>query len=375
MPAKIAYINYYYDRDISLSEYFIRYPSIPGWCNAITGEDFEVNVYQRFNQDLFLRKDKVTYNLINDGENHRLKSLQRPEAFHEKIIRDKPDLIHVNSLDYVYQAYALKKKSPSSRIIIQHHAEKAWKGPGKIMRKYFSKSADGFIFSSKGIYDDWISSNALPRNKNFAEITEGSTFFSRSDRKDAKSKTDLNGNPVFLWVGRLNSNKDPLTVISGFQLLLKDFPLAKLYMIYSENDLEQDILSLVSNQNRLNDSVQLLGKINHTQMQDYYNSADYFVLGSHYEGSGYSLIEAIACGVVPIVTDIPSFKTITCNGKIGGLWKAGNAESFYQAAKKVLALPLNYESEKTAALFKSNLSYEIISQKAKEFYKKLLNEK
>ncbi len=51
----------------------------------------------------------------------------------------------------------------------------------------------------------------------------------------------------------------------------------------------------------------------------YYNSADYFVLGSHYEGSGFSLVEAMSCGVIPIVTDIPSFRMMTNNGKIGTL--------------------------------------------------------
>jgi len=38
----------------------------------------------------------------------------------------------------------------------------------------------------------------------------------------------------------------------------------------------------------LNNKVHLLGKIAHSEIEQYYNSADYFVLGSHYEGSGYA---------------------------------------------------------------------------------------
>ncbi len=375
MPVKIAYINYYYDMDISEADYFTRYPSIHGWCKALAGINLEVTVYQRFNKNSAFKKDNVTYILICDERNHSLKFWQSPEAFHRKIIRDKSDVIHVNSLNYVFQAFVLKKKLSSSKIIIQHHAEKHWKGIKKILQKYFSESADGFIFSSKGIYEEWIKSDSIPVNKNFAEITEGSTYFAASDRNAARNKTGLYGDPVFLWVGRLNKNKDPLTVISGFNLLLNDFPKAMLFMIYSEKNLEKEILSLINGENRLRDSVKLLGRIDHQAIKDYYNSADYFVLGSHYEGSGYSLIEAMACGAIPIVTNIPSFKTITGSGKTGGLWEAGNEESFYQAAKKVMALPLSDESRKAAELFKANLSYETISQKAKEFYERLLNEK
>ena len=49
-------------------------------------------------------------------------------------------------------------------------------------------------------------------------------------------------------------------------------------------------------------------------------AADLFVLGSHREGSGYSLIEALACGLPPIVTDIPSFRSLTGAGVVGALW-------------------------------------------------------
>ncbi len=83
---------------------------------------------------------------------------------------------------------------------------------------------DGFIFSSDGIYDEWVKTGAISPNKKFSEIMEGSSDFLYSNRNEARQKTGLNGNPVLLWVGRLNENKDPLTVLSGFEMLLDDFP-------------------------------------------------------------------------------------------------------------------------------------------------------
>jgi glycosyltransferase involved in cell wall biosynthesis len=60
-------------------------------------------------------------------------------------------------------------------------------------------------------------------------------------------------------------------------------------------------------------------------------AADVFVLGSHHEGSGYSLIEALACGLPPVVTDIPSFRVLTGRGAVGRLWPCGDSAALTRA--------------------------------------------
>lgn len=60
-------------------------------------------------------------------------------------------------------------------------------------------------------------------------------------------------------------------------------------------------------------------------------AADLFVLGSHHEGSGYSLIEALACGLPPVVTDIPSFRSLTGAGTVGMLWPCGDSHALCEA--------------------------------------------
>ena len=51
-----------------------------------------------------------------------------------------------------------------------------------------------------------------------------------------------------------------------------------------------------------------------SELEKIYNQHQFFILGSHYEGSGYALLEAMACGCIPIVTNIPSYKFMTNNG-------------------------------------------------------------
>jgi glycosyltransferase involved in cell wall biosynthesis len=372
---KIGYINHFYDVDTLVDNYLSRYPTIYGWCKTLRDLGLEVNVYQRFNKDHFFENDGVKYFLVNDGKRNNLKSYQNSSLFHGKISENKYDLIHVNSFIYTYHAFLLKKKNYSAKIVIQHHAEIPKNRLKRIFLKRLSSSVDGFIFTSKEIYNDWLKTNSVVSRKNVAEIMEGSSNFTFGNRDEARIKSGLVGEPVLLWVGRLNENKDPITVIKGFSKLLQDFPNAKLYMIYSEDKLKEQVSSLINQSGLLKNSVKLLGFINHIDLDNYYNSADYFVLGSHYEGSGYSLVEAMSCGVVPIVTDIPSFRTLTVNGKIGELWKPGHPESFYNSVKNVLNRPLLDESRRARKYFDNNLSYLAIGKKAKMFYESLISHK
>ena len=369
---KIAYINYFYDENLNENEYLSKYHSIHGWCKGLSDLGIEIDVFQRFFKNIIFKKDNVTYFLINDKKKHRLKKYQIPHLFNKNIVKGNYDIIHVNSFIYIFQAYFLKKMNPSLKIVIQHHAEKPTKGIKKYFLKYFSSSIDGFIFASAGISNFWIKTNSIDKLKKFTEIMEGSTNFCYRNRYEARKTTGLSGNPIFLWVGRLNENKDPITVLKGFLLLLKDFSNATLYMIFSENKLEHELLSFINKNKLLKHSVRLLGLINHNLISNYYNSADYFVLGSYYEGSGYSLCECMACGVVPIVTDIPSFRTITNNGFIGGLWDCGDVQSFYNISKKVINRTLENESKKALNFDSKNLSYSAIALKAKSFYENIL---
>ena len=55
--------------------------------------------------------------------------------------------------------------------------------------------------------------------------------------------------------------------------------------------------------------MRLVGAVPHERMPTFYSAADLFVVGSHHEGSGYSVMEACACGAVPVVTehsDVPA---------------------------------------------------------------------
>jgi len=85
----------------------------------------------------------------------------------------------------------------------------------------------------------------------------------------------------------------------------------------------------------LSDRVRLLGSVEHGRLAAFYSAADLFVLGSHHEGSGYALIEALACGCVPVVTDVPPFRRHHGDGSVGALWPVGDAARCAEALARL----------------------------------------
>src|SRR5207237_10418041 len=103
--------------------------------------------------------------------------------------------------------------------------------------------------------------------------------------------------------------------------------------------------------------VRLVGFVPHAQMAAFFSAADLFVVGSAHEGSGYSLLEACACGAVPVVTNIPSFRAITNRGAIGVLWPHGDASACAHALVDAAHRDLPEERRRVLHHFERHLSW------------------
>jgi L-malate glycosyltransferase len=75
-------------------------------------------------------------------------------------------------------------------------------------------------------------------------------------------------------------------------------------------------------------SAQFLGRVPHNQMPDLLAQADIYVSTSLSDGTSVSLLEALAMGLFPVVTDIPSNREWISDGETGFLVEAG-AENIF----------------------------------------------
>ncbi len=372
---KIVFANYFYDDKLTSEMDLLRqYYTVVGWAEALQKAGCEVVVISRFNKNIKLRLNNIEYIFLNDGAGPVLKSWQIPWQFLKAVAASKPDVVHLHHLSLSLQTVALRSLLPKkTAIIIQHHGGKMVRNWKMNVHNFLHRVADGYFFTTRE-QGEWWFTNSQQRKK-IMPVMEGGTFFD-FDSRDAiptNQKKDLTGSPVLLWVGRLDENKDPLTVLSGFEILLQQYPQARLHMIYNEGKLLQQVKDKINVSQTLKNSVQLLGAIPHHEIRAYYNSAGYFVLGSHYEGSGYALSEALRCGCVPIITDIPSFRMMTDNGRLGALWQPDNANSFVTAAKTAMAKPLQSERQQCIDYFNEALSFDAIARTALQYYPQLLS--
>jgi glycosyltransferase involved in cell wall biosynthesis len=194
---------------------------------------------------------------------------------------------------------------------------------------------------------------------------EVSSVFFPVNRSEATAKTNAKGNPVFLWVGRLNDNKDPLNVVRAFLKFAQSSPGAKLYMIFHTEELLAEVKELL-NASPNKDAVELIGKVPHADLLYWYNSADFILSGSHYEGSGTAICEAMSCGCVPLVTDILSFRMITNNGECGVLYEPGNEAALLEVLKQTRQMNVAEKRRLSIEYYKQNLSFEVIAERVEE---------
>ncbi len=81
--------------------------------------------------------------------------------------------------------------------------------------------------------------------------------------------------------------------------------------------------------------VQFVGRISQADLPRYYNEADVYISASHVDGSSLSLMEAMACGTVPLVSNIASNREWVEDGVSGYLFEDGDD---VQLAARLLAL-------------------------------------
>jgi glycosyltransferase involved in cell wall biosynthesis len=81
------------------------------------------------------------------------------------------------------------------------------------------------------------------------------------------------------------------------------------------------------------DRVTFGGQVSQNELPRWYHWADVYISPSHVDGSSVSLMEALACGLPCLVSDIPGNREWVTEGQNGWLFPDGDAD---QLAAKIL---------------------------------------
>lgn len=364
---RVAQISFYTDPKARAPEALLSiWPTVVDCAECARRGGVEVSVIQSAAATAHLEHNGVSYHFLPCGEPQRDPGQRAHLA--ALLGRLAPDVLHVQGLGFPAPVTALAALLPGVPIVLQDHADRVpplWR---RAALRAATRRIAAVTFSARELARPFLQTRLLGPHVRIYEVPESSSRFVPRERAAARQVVGRTGSPLVLWVGRLDENKDPLTVLEGVAAAVSTLPQLELLCVYSSAPLLSAVQRRIASDARLRDRVHLLGAVTHQQVQELMQAADLFVLGSHREGSGYALIEALACGASPAVTDIPSFRALTGAGHIGRLWRCAEPAALTAALLDLATRDLEVERQRVCAHFQTQLSFDAVGRKLATMY-------
>jgi len=377
MPQRLTHavqISFFNDPEARLpAELLNAWPTLVDVAEAASQSGVRVSVVQASAHSEHLTRNGVHYHFLPFGDAPAPNGA-RP-AFGELLRGLVPDVFHVHGLGFPRHVVSLAALAPGVPIILQDHAS----GPPRFWRRPRWRrgmwAAAGISFCALEQSRPFANAGLVNPATRLYEIPEATSRFTPGDKARARRTTQLSGEPLVLWVGHLDKNKDPLTVLDGISEAARALPDLQLGCCFGTAPLLREVQSRISADRMLRGRVHLMGHVPHERVEHLMRAADIFVLGSHRESTGFALIEALACGLSPVVTDIPSFRSLTGSGAVGQLWPCGDPRGLADALRSVAARADSATPAAVRAHFERELSFAALGAKLAALYQDTLERK
>ena len=140
--------------------------------------------------------------------------------------------------------------------------------------------------------------------------------------------------PVMIFVGRLDRQKDPLLLIDTFVAASRRHPNLQL-LIVGDGVLRADVLAACE-RHGVQRQVHLLGAQPSAEIARLHRASDVFVLSSAYEGMPIAVLEALACGLPVVSTDVGEIRKVVTNDVSGFVSTERTPQALGAAISKTL---------------------------------------
>jgi glycosyltransferase involved in cell wall biosynthesis len=327
---RVAHVSFFADTHRRDAEALLRaWPRLPAVAAAVARAGVDVSVVQAAHSRQTLVRDGVTFRFIDDTRGmpnrflRRVPVPRRPTRLLDEVAAVAPDVVHVQGLIYPVAIRQLAGVLNGTPILVQDHGASVPRGLRRRAWRWASRSIAGVAFTARQQAAPFFEARAFRADLPVFEVVEGSTTFVTGDREAARRVTGMYGDPCLLWTGHLDANKDPLTTLAAFELAAPELPDARLWCCFGDAPLLVEVQRRIDGSPVLRERVTLLGRRPHAEMELRFRAADFFVQMSHREVGGLSLLEALACGTTPLVSDIPPTRRMVDG--VGALTRVGDA--------------------------------------------------
>ncbi|MBE0508707.1 MAG: glycosyltransferase [Marinospirillum sp.] len=171
-----------------------------------------------------------------------------------------------------------------------------------------------------------------------------------------------------LWIssGHLSARKDPLFLIDAWKR--PGYVDQSNHLIFIGSGLlDQECRAAADGCA----NIHVLGRV--TNVADYLKACDYFVSASQAEGLPNAVLEAMACGLPVLLSDIEPHKEIVAmSEKSGLLFRLGDEISFHEEFEKLCDDDREARSSAALSLVNDSLSASIMSENYQKLYNELI---
>ena len=278
--------------------------------------------------------------------------------------------------------YIKKRKKP---FVVTHHLDPEW-NYGSIIRrilvfiyaKYYVKKAlsrsdvvialsEHFLNMSKFLGDYRTKIEIIPNGINLEDFDTPYTKIEARERLGV-SPDDR----IILFVGALTERKGPQVLLRAMPIILRDAPDSKVVIVGSSTDYLKSLEKLAHDLD-IESNIEFTGFVDDATKVMYYKSADVFVLPSFSESFGIVLLEASACGLPLVVSNLEAFRAIVRDGYNGIFTKTGDEKD---SAEKIVHLLKNEDVRnvmgENARKKAEKYSWKKIAEETEKVYKELV---
>jgi exopolysaccharide biosynthesis WecB/TagA/CpsF family protein len=169
-------------------------------------------------------------------------------------------------------------------------------------------------------------------------VDEQSRHALRQELAEAHGLDD--GAQWIVSVGRLDTQKDPMLMLSAFALLIAQKRQVN-WLVIGDGVLRPALEKGIQEAG-LGKYVRFLGLLPPTKIADVLRAADVYALSSAYEGMPMALLEALGCGLPAVVTDVGEVRRVVKPGINGVIVTSPDAEKFAAGLIEVLDNAINW---------------------------------
>jgi glycosyltransferase involved in cell wall biosynthesis len=354
------------------------WPTLTAVAAACARAGVRVDVVQAADRDELIERNGVMFHFVREATRapRRVAGIPIPRN-PRRVIRLvqslAPDVVHVNGLNNPMAVRHLIGATRGTPVLVQDHGTIEPRGWRRVAWRWAYAPVDAVAFTAKEQARPFVEAGVLSDAVRVFEILESSSTFRPGDRDASRATMGMSGDPCMLWTGRLDTNKDPLSALDAFEVAAAELPAARLYCCFGAAPLLDDVKQRVANSSLLSERVTLVGRRPRAEMEHWFRGADFFVQASHREGSGYSLIEALACGTTPLVTDIPPFRRMV--GSAGSVSPVGDSRALGEAMVSWSARDRDSLRIAARTRFDQALTFDVIGRDLHAAYEQLAAKK